>query len=289
MAIFRSVKTEFWTDIKVEEEFTPEDRYFYLYLFTNPHTNLCGCYKLGKQQAANQMGYSKETVEKLIFRFESVHEVIDYCTDTNEVYIKNWSKHTWTSSSKFLGPLRKEILEVKNEEFRRELGAKFDILLKQAREKAKDKELDRLMNIPYIYGIDTTVTVTNTVSDSNTNTDKEEKNNKYITIVGYLNEKAGRNFNQAAQATRKHINARLNEGFTEEDFFTVIDYKCKQWKDDPKMSEYLRPETLFGTKFESYLNAIPKKKVTVAAEPVIEEEPEMSDEEWLKYMQESDD
>ena len=46
----------------------------------------------------------------------------------------------------------------------------------------------------------------------------------------------------------------MNEGFKEEDFYTVIDKKSAEWLSDSKMSKYLRPETLFGTKFEAYLN-----------------------------------
>ena len=52
MAIYRSIQMSFWTDSKVVDEFTPEDRYFYLYLFTNPHTNLAGCYELSLKQAS---------------------------------------------------------------------------------------------------------------------------------------------------------------------------------------------------------------------------------------------
>ena len=51
------------------------------------------------------------------------------------------------------------------------------------------------------------------------------------------------------------IHARLAEGYTQEDFRAVIDRKCADWLADARMVEYLRPETLFGTKFESYLNA----------------------------------
>ena len=50
------------------------------------------------------------------------------------------------------------------------------------------------------------------------------------------------------------IKARLNEGFTEDDFKYVIKVKSEEWKQDEKMCKYLRPETLFGTKFEGYLN-----------------------------------
>ena len=88
----------------------------------------------------------------------------------------------------------------------------------------------------------------NNISD---NTDIS--NIKYI--VDYLNEKAGKKFKATSKDTRQHINARLAEGYTLDDFKKVIDGRCAAWKGYPKMEEYLRPSTLFGPKFESYLNA----------------------------------
>ena len=74
-------------------------------------------------------------------------------------------------------------------------------------------------------------------------------------IIGRLNEQTGANYRPESKATQTKIHARLAEGYTVEDFVAVIDKKCAEWLNDPKMRAYLRPETLFGTKFESYLNA----------------------------------
>lgn len=86
----------------------------------------------------------------------------------------------------------------------------------------------------------------------------EKKTDKFAddkkAIIDYLNQKAGTRYRIGSEATARHINARLNEGFTLDDFFTVIDKKVAEWKGSD-MEKYLRPETLFGTKFESYLNA----------------------------------
>ena len=82
---------------------------------------------------------------------------------------------------------------------------------------------------------------------------------KYKDIVLYLNKKSGKNFRYSSKKTKDLIQARLNEGFTIDDFKTVIDKKCDEWLCDTVMNKYLRPETLFGTKFESYLN---QKEVT---------------------------
>ena len=85
-----------------------------------------------------------------------------------------------------------------------------------------------------------------------------DKAEKIRIIITYLNEKTGKHYKFNGQATRQHINARLDEGFTVNDFKTVIDNQCAKWLRDPKMADYLRPETLFCTKFESYLNSSPR-------------------------------
>lgn len=76
----------------------------------------------------------------------------------------------------------------------------------------------------------------------------------YSAIVDYLNEKCGTKYKASSKRTQSLINARTKEGFTLEDFKQVIDKKAAEWLNDTRMSQYLRPETLFGTKFESYLN-----------------------------------
>ena len=78
-------------------------------------------------------------------------------------------------------------------------------------------------------------------------------------IIDYLNKKAGTAYKASSDKTKKLIGARLNEGFAEEDFYTVIDNKVEEWGKPPKdrekdMRPFIRPVTLFGTKFEAYLN-----------------------------------
>jgi uncharacterized phage protein (TIGR02220 family) len=72
-------------------------------------------------------------------------------------------------------------------------------------------------------------------------------------IIAYLNMSVGTNYKHNTKNTQKHIKARLTEGYVLEDFETVIDKKCAEWK-GTEMEKYLRPETLFGNKFEGYLN-----------------------------------
>lgn len=90
------------------------------------------------------------------------------------------------------------------------------------------------------------------IPNINANTNPNDK--PYKIIVDYLNQKAGKTFRSTGKNTQQHINARLAEGFTVENFKTVIDTMCAKWK-GTEMDEYLRPSTLFGPKFENYLNA----------------------------------
>ncbi|RJQ70974.1 MAG: hypothetical protein C4519_19810 [Desulfobacteraceae bacterium] len=76
----------------------------------------------------------------------------------------------------------------------------------------------------------------------------------FAEIIAYLNDKTGKQFKASTRETQRHIRARWGEGFRLHDFKRVVDNKASAWSSDPKMADYLRPQTLFGTKFEAYLN-----------------------------------
>jgi len=82
----------------------------------------------------------------------------------------------------------------------------------------------------------------------------ESLHESYQQIISYLNEKAGTAYRASSKKTQTCIHARLAEGFTIDDFKVVIDKKCYEWI-GTEFEKFLRPETLFGTKFEGYLNA----------------------------------
>ncbi|EKN71458.1 hypothetical protein BABA_01430 [Neobacillus bataviensis LMG 21833] len=98
------------------------------------------------------------------------------------------------------------------------------------------------------------------MQDSAVHSSSVKKVIPYAEIIGYLNEKTGKNFKLSSIKTRELIHARYGEGFTLEDFTRVIDLKSADWQPDPVWNKFLRPETLFGTKFESYLNQQEGKK-----------------------------
>lgn len=79
-------------------------------------------------------------------------------------------------------------------------------------------------------------------------------------VIEHLNAKSGKKFNPKTKSTVGHINARLSEGFTVDDFKHVINVKCEQWLKDPSMNKFIRPDTLFAGKFEAYRNEQPITK-----------------------------
>ena len=104
---------------------------------------------------------------------------------------------------------------------------------------------------------------TNTLNTKELNTkvikdivQEQEEPIPYAEIITYFNEVAGTHYLLRGREIKRFIKARWNEGFRLDDFKTVLDKKTAQWKNDSEMSKYLRFETLFSNKFESYLNEV---------------------------------
>lgn len=270
MAIFRNVNMSFWTDPKVVDDYTPEDRYFMLYALTNNYTNIIGCYEISVKQMSNDLGYTKDVVENLLRRFKEIHKTIDYDFDTKELMVINWSKYNWSSSPKLDNPLYTAIESVKSDKF-------HDYLATIYNNRDSVKENENMVLIPYRYGMDTTITITNTIpitisnsiTDNNSITITKEEI-PYKEIIDYLNERTGSNYRFTTKKTKDLIKARFNEGFNLDDFKIVIDKKTMEWINDKEMNKYLRPETLFGTKFESYLNQSVQQKQQTYNNPFME-------------------
>ena len=112
----------------------------------------------------------------------------------------------------------------------------------------------------------TIITSLNNTSLINTNLKKTELVEQkpdpipYREIIEYLNQKGGKNFKHTAAGNKKVIKARWNEGYGLDQFKQAIDNKCHDWLNDEKMNQYLQPSTLFGQKFDQYLNQKKKKE-----------------------------
>jgi hypothetical protein len=95
----RPVSTGFWTDGKVDD-FSPEDKYFMLYLLTSPFSKQLGIYEISIRQAAFQMGYSTDAFNVLLDRFENKYNLILFSKETNEIAILNFLRHSLVSGGK---------------------------------------------------------------------------------------------------------------------------------------------------------------------------------------------
>ena len=245
MAIFRNVNMSFWTDPKVVDDYTPEDRYFMLYALTNNYTNIIGCYEISIKQMSNDLGYTKDVVESLLKRFKEVHKTIDYDFNTKELMIVNWNKYNWSSSPKLDNPLYTTIENVKSDVFHDKLATIYN-----NRESVNKDEHDEEGNlkdkvlIPYRYSMDTTITITNTIpitipiTSSITNTidkgsNKELENEFEIIWSDYPNKKG------KANALKSYIKAR-KKGTTKEDIYNGLQNYIKYIKIEKIDQQYIK-------------------------------------------------
>ena len=133
-----------------------------------------------------------------------------------------------------------------------EEGKYFNPRMEEEAKKRKAFTESRRANVSKRYEKSTSVDTY--VDTSVVHMGNENKNINVIKdIIEYLNKKLSTKYLYTSQYINKHINARLEEGFTYEDFVKVIDKKYKEWH-GTDMAKFLRPETLFGTKFQQYLN-----------------------------------
>ena len=159
MANCRNIQVSFWTDSKVIEDFTPEDKYFYLYLMTNPLTSLCGCYEISRKQMSIQTGYSVETIDNLLYRMQKIHGVACYSKETRELLLVNWPKYNWLGSIKMLNGAYNEAKSIKDSVFRfylmfvlRERGVEVDPCYLNADTLSVSNDT---LSIPYPYPMHT--------------------------------------------------------------------------------------------------------------------------------------
>ena len=151
----RMIDTDVWSDPKFTDDFTPEDKYFWLFLLTTRYGNLSGVFQLTYNQIAQDMGYSIETVKNLIFRFTKIHKMIDYDERTQEVFIFNWYKYNWSRSPKAEANIMRFANDLKSEKYRNAITNMYQDF----------KENDTL-SIPYRY---LTISISNTKSNTITN------------------------------------------------------------------------------------------------------------------------
>ena len=150
---YSNLSMSFWTDSKIDDDFTPEDKYFFLYLLSNPHTSVTGCYEISMKQMERETGYNTDTITRLIQRMQDVHKVIKYDQETKEVLIVNWYKYNWTKSENLIKSVIRVAQFIKSSDFKKYV-------------------LDMVF-IRYGYRMETSDSESDSESDSDTDSDTE--------------------------------------------------------------------------------------------------------------------
>lgn len=168
--------------------------------------------------------------------------------DQNYISICNWEKHqNLDALEKIREQNRKRVSKHRDKQRALQLpkpcNVTDNITVTQSNATDIDKELDKDKELKDILS-------GNPTDDPKT----QESEIPFKLITDLLNQMSEKNYRHTTPKTQQFIKARWNEGFRFEDFRKVILAKCFEWRDNPDMSKYLRPETLFGTKFEGYLN-----------------------------------
>lgn len=171
MEIRRMISTSFWSDSTVVDDFTPEDRYMFLYLMTNTYTDITGAYEISIKQMARDTGYNEESIQRLLKRLIKQHKVIDYDFENKEVLIINWHKYNWTRSPKLLKAVSNRLTGIKTERFRNYIEHLV--------------ETDDTLSIGYQYTMDTTIsnTISNTITNTKTKTNNNNQNKQRSSLV----------------------------------------------------------------------------------------------------------
>lgn len=216
--------------------------------------NNCGVFVMGgkmpytDEMLATIFRRPLQTVRFAIQTFEAfgMIEIIESPNGSEVLTIPNWEKH---QNADGMDKIREQTrLRVAKHREKQRLALGCNVTRNDTEtqcnaaeeEEEKEKEEEKEYNV--------------SPGDTPNDTQGDSINESCKIIVEYLNIKAGTNYQSKIKKTQSCIHARLKEGFTIEDFKIVIDKKCAEWI-GTEYEKFLRPETLFGTKFEGYLNA----------------------------------
>lgn len=239
------IYTKFWYDDYISS-LNAKEKLLFIYLISNEKVNICGIYEIPDKYILLDTGLNQKELSRIKEKF---------INDDKFAFINSWVKIiNFESYNKFTGNLN---------------------------ETAKEKELEQIPKKikEYRRGIDRVSAISDTLINHNHNNNKLIINN----IIEYLNLKAKKSFRSDSKIAVKNIQARLNENYTLEDFKKVVDIKFTHWFKVNKsgelegvvivnekgveqdMSQYFNPDTLFGNKFEKYLNQNKSKEAVKEA------------------------
>jgi uncharacterized phage protein (TIGR02220 family) len=243
-----------WKDAKLKK-ISNESKLLFIYLLSCQHRNVLGLYNLPKYYVQGDLGYSFETVSKGLEELFN-NGFITYDDEAETILVNNFLKYNpLENPNQVKGALKVmptipktqlfyklvDVINSSENTHLHELKAGIECYLKSngfervTLTVSKQEEVKEEVTVEVLKEI--------AVSD----------NQDVIEIVDHLNNTIGSHYGYKAKATLKVIKARMAEGFTVDDFKIVIDKKAVEWT-GTEFERYLVPETLFGNKFEGYLN-----------------------------------
>ena len=177
---------------------------------------------------ADSLKYPVETVRLALATFQKMKMIAILSND--RIALLNWDRH---QNIEGLDRVREQA-RLRTQRYRQKLlSCDATVTSRDAPELEVEKEVEKI--------------------DSRAGARPIASSENVAKVVSYLNEKTGRSYNAGTKATTRLVLARIRDGHHFIDFQRVIDNRVQVWGGDPKMAEDLRPETLFGTKFDSYL------------------------------------
>ena len=155
--------------------------------------------------------------------------------DSGVVVIKDWKIHNYIRSDRY----NETVYQDEKKQLKQLDNGRYELGIPNV--------------IPTVHQMDTQVRLGKDRLGKDNTLSSDSTVYPYKEIIEYLNDIANKQYKYTTSKTQTMIKARFNEGFNLEDFKSVIDTKFKEWN-NTDMDKFIRPETLFGTKFESYLN-----------------------------------
>lgn len=226
------------TDIFLDMPPTSQNLYFHL----NMHADDDGF--LGNARTIKRMVGASDDDLKILIAKQFVIAFEDGVT-----VIRDWRVHNYIQKDRYRSTIytdhKKQLVVDENQRYQRvdEMDAKCIHNV---------SNMDTQVRLGKVRDRDRLGKVTLTKQDSQAEPDNLAEKRKQV--VDYLNQKIGSKYRPGSSATKTHLDARFKDGFTVADCKQVIDKKVAEWGNSPQWSKYLRPATLFGSKFESYLN-----------------------------------
>ncbi len=207
-----------------------------------------GQFTIGRKQLAEETGIDESKCERILTYFEKIEQQIEQRKTTKNrlISILNWSKYQHSE-----------------QHFEQQLHNNCTTSEQQVNNNCTTSEQQ-------VNTLQECINVLNVENEKNVKNDKNN-NLPFEEIVKYLNLRAGTNYKHTTEKTKTLIKARFKEKFNLEDFKKCIDNMCSAWLNNDKMAQYLRPETLFGTKFESYVNYKTSEGFRSTSEIMLEE------------------